>query len=391
MNPVQGMITRKRHLESHASKKEDDLSEQRKKIHRNADTPVPSLCNRVSKQDGVSNKSGVMWKAIDQEPDTYGGNRIRFKLEKRFDDITPSRGRLKRRDSIAEQIVKSFPAVEPHFGLLLGLDPTIDKDEWIPKLVGEKYEKELQGIFSSAQDAEDAQRAWIESNKKQVIEDFTTLDLWYRKMLMVRQFGYECHRTEEGVYLIIPDREALEARWNKIRQEHPELPELGILPQSGIADDRSFIKAFFSHHRVLSEDKEFIHDQIFHIISLLNLIVEPLFKQYILKKREKIAQFQQRIQHVMEQIENIPPAQAKEIKQHIELLEASLSAYMDVFNTNNTFDFSDIGMSDLLEVWENPLWVQYFKNRFGDTYIGGKKLKDLWGLLAEVEKNLTEV
>ena len=67
----------------------------------------------------------------------------------------------------------------------------------------------------------------------------------------------------------LPDQEALMARWQSLRELHPELPELTLYSGEGVADDLEFAEAYLTYSALLSTGEEFFHDRVFHVIPLL--------------------------------------------------------------------------------------------------------------------------
>jgi len=352
MNSIGTAPSHKRSFDSAATSTaipSDKISIQRKKIKAKGADFLPTLPPLKSKHISVYltrkqlfQKSGHLWKATGKEADAFGGNRIIFKLDEQFDDVTPSIERESKRTAAYRKINKIFPAIEIQASRILESDIEIGYDE----------------IFKG-----------------------------------LAPLGYECKRTNEGVFLYIPDLEALEIRWNKMREARSDLPELDILPFSGIADDLTFINAYLTHHAMLSVDKEFIHDHMAHIIPMLHLMLHsglngnPTYTEYRARSREKISRLLQQIQIAKIVMEGkkqfLSKNKMKQIETHIPHLEASLAAFIDVYSSRT--EYVDIRDEEMVEIWGWSNFVNYFEKRFRNNYIGRTDLSNLWELLDKLE------
>jgi hypothetical protein len=87
--------------------------------------------------------------------------------------------------------------------------------------------------------------------------------------------GYK--KTDKTIYL--PDKEALLNAWSQLFPER----ELKILDSNGPLSHIDFVKGYINHDVILSNQKEFVHDQIFHVVPTLNMMIDT-YNQY---KREK--------------------------------------------------------------------------------------------------------
>ncbi|MBS0615716.1 MAG: hypothetical protein JSR58_04095 [Verrucomicrobia bacterium] len=83
------------------------------------------------------------------------------------------------------------------------------------------------------------------------------------------KLGYSYREENNLVYLELPDREALMVNWKNLQKDDLQLPDLNIASAEGIADDLVFIETYFTHDGLLSLNKEFVHDSLFHILPLL--------------------------------------------------------------------------------------------------------------------------
>lgn len=163
----------------------------------------------------------------------------------------------------------------------------------------------------------------------------------------LKRLGYGSKENQEGVFLELPDAEALSRRWEK---NHPGLE---ILSSEGVADDRTFIEAFFTHDLLISNGKEFVHDHIFHVVPYLTdrFIFGPLVNRCKTKLVKRVA---------------------KEYKAVImgkdKRGEVILAAFVDIITALSVVETLLIESKEITEVIleRNPRWTVYFRRRFGD-------------------------
>lgn len=89
----------------------------------------------------------------------------------------------------------------------------------------------------------------------------------------LEQIGYHVKSDETGIYLDLPNLEAIVAGYEKIREEHPKLPLLRALSSGGIADDPFFCRAYPDYDILLSDGIEFVHDSISHASRVLQMMI----------------------------------------------------------------------------------------------------------------------
>ncbi len=248
------------------------------------------------------NRSGSLWKCLERKEDQWGGYIYLFRLKEEYDDVTPHKD-LKARHLAAEEKLKEiFPAVE------------------------------VTGSF-------------IVNYLKSV--DFAPL-------------GVNAGCGKEGVYLLLPDREALLGRWEKLREINPRLPKLDILESQGKASDRQFIEAFLRYDALISSGEEFVHDELIHVLPKLNALLSDPYNY------ESDRDFMRNIigkQHRRIQAE-------KENSLELQELEASLSAFVDsIPNGGASYEAREyVGEVENLgfeNMWNLPYWKEYAIKRFG--------------------------
>lgn len=115
---------------------------------------------------------------------------------------------------------------------------------------------------------------------------------------LFKEFGFAVKRDESDLYITLPDRDHLQASLERL---YPELNET-IISSEGIADDISFLQAFLNHFLLISEDGEFVHDIMFHVLPTLKFIkneglesfksTREISRNLIRKQLEKVTESQ---------------------------------------------------------------------------------------------------
>lgn len=168
----------------------------------------------------------------------------------------------------------------------------------------------------------------------------------------LNDLGYSFTDHGSSLRMTFPDKNALMATYIKYKEEHPELdlPQLDIISSPGIATDLDFINLLIAHDGLISDEKEFIHDNTSHIWPLLvraflgsskfNEIKETtvgMYKAY----REKIERSQ------------------AELGQYLPIIQTVLGAYVDTMSNR-----ADEGVFSLNNILKDPDWVRYLKIRY---------------------------
>jgi hypothetical protein len=131
------------------------------------------------------------------------------------------------------------------------------------------------------------QEAYIKKQEEifPAIEPHPEEELSFSKEL--QQIGYSVRSDASGVYLDLPDLEAIVAGYEKLRETRPKCPPLRIVSSEGIADDLTFCRAYILYDILLSDGVEFVHDSIYHAARVLEMMISSP-EEYIASK-EKIA------------------------------------------------------------------------------------------------------
>ncbi len=290
------------------------------KCHENIDTREQDLA-------AIAQKQGHLWECIDRKPDEFGGYIYHYKLRKEFDFETL---------------------------VLVGHDHTKDEngDDELER-VEKASEEKTQQIFPAAE--------------PEGFEDVSEI-LEFVSQGRFKKFGYSIKRDNTGVYLCIPDQEALEARFEKIRKFHPGSKPLKILSSEDVADDLTFIKAYLKYDVILGE---FVHDHFAHILPTLNLMLS--FPEEYAIERERlrgvITTFLGRINLAEQMIEkghlNDLKSQLPKIKTALGIAVDTLWAFprMGTLENLNQDSFENT----LLEVIEDS-FLKFWEKKFGEKF-----------------------
>lgn len=243
-----------------------------------------------SEEQEISKRSGVLWKCINRSSDKSGGYIYTLRYRKKYDHQTfNDPERLKAAQAKALSI---FPAVEPVSISIPYLDPRIlvDSDLLIKPLAKQRFRAQYSTNFENnpslvISDMTDAEKIEFKKNMWKTSKadhiDFYQHQLrnYIQHHEILKQLGYTIERrTSEsktdstkgaGVFVQLPDEVVLTARWNDLRQNFPDLPQLHILKSDGIAGDMEFVQAFLDYSALLSSAGEFCHDHFFHVIPVI--------------------------------------------------------------------------------------------------------------------------
>lgn len=326
----------------------------------------------------LAKKNAQIWECVSRHSDLLGGYSYRFKMKPQYDDITLHPDLEARQEALREKNRAIFPAVE-HLPILSTLlDPTIGravKKEWLIK--------------------EHVKRATIDDKLKALIE--TKLDVADRLI----DLGYKVEATQEAFYLYLPDKEALLARWEKLRQTSPELPPLKIASSVGIADDLSFIEAFFTHDVLLSNDKEFVHDHIAHVIPMLSLQLtsnkgtNPSYKAERKRLEKMVLSRYRRLLVVKKQLQDgkvtAPKNELQILQKDIRKCEALLGGLVDLITNASDYKLTALygnWHADFMTLERGSLWKKIWKKRFGPEGIKYGTIRSLMeGDIKKIEED----
>lgn len=323
--------------------------------------------------------SGELWQCIDCALDEYDGEIYTFKVKPEFDFLKNPESKKKYQKKLDD----IFPAVEPEAEFLdILLNPNPEKLK--------KFRNE--NVFDLPKEFEDF--------------DSKSLDAVIAISNELKFLGYRCWINDSGAYIEVPCRKALLSRWKCLRNEYPDLPKLDVANSEGVADDISFVEAYFSHDVLLSSGKEFIHDHFIHIIPTISVIISHWkngmsyskgrfnLVKHILKSYRKLVIAKQ--MGVSSIPNNVDLETLEKLKKNYAQMEAALGSFVDVISAdpfaikgNNEISIDESSMKDHLSVitlhW-NP-WKEYWDRRFGvDKVLCSTELTKLWELINDIEK-----
>ncbi len=338
----------------------------------------------------IQNRSGHLWICTGRKPDKFGGYIYNFKLRNEYDDVTKSDDLQAHKKAIDEKNDQIFPAVERSGIDLLALDPKADTEKALDQLTKKTIDATARFLYQSTPEAfrflisENQIKAslilGISEIRQGIVEQM-------KEQSQLGKLGYEMECRQDGVYLNLPDREALLGRWEQLRKELPELPKLDLVSSEGIASDLDFIEAYLKHDALLSTGKEFVHDSLVHLVPTLSEIMSsgkngtPSYKAKKEEITKKITEIYQKIISAEKQIGKWAFTEDQRQTQTFKKVETSLSALVDTIAAAETkagktlaSDFGNFNKA----IWENPMWRPYLENRYGFYSTLDNQVSDLW-------------
>lgn len=310
-------------------------------------TSPPAKSIQIEQQE-IEQRSGEFWECLSREKAARAGFVYKFRLRDDFDDVTPHENRVARTKAAELKSKKMFPAIELTGTQMLALDPHVPESE-------------------------------LKSGTLKIRE--------HLQLLM--QLGYRTERKEDGVYLYLPDREALLANWETLREIDPQLPGLTIQSSEGIASDIDYVKAYFTHDAVLSTGKEFLHDHQAHILSVIVLILSsekpsdelgqnPAYRTEKSRMVRLLGKAYRRVMIARELCRTnflkLSEVELELLKKHLPKIEATLGSFADIFSSKDKYtatiqwrEKSVYSGDAFFEAWSDPDWGNYLYRRFGHT------------------------
>jgi hypothetical protein len=187
----------------------------------------------------------------------------------------------------------------------------------------------------------------------------------------LQEIGYSSTSDESGVYLNLPDSEAIIAGYEKLREKRPKCPPLRIFSSKGIADDITFSRSYIDNDIHLSEGIEIIHDSIYHAARVLKMMI--LFPEKYIDAKGKIAG------SVEKYLEDLNHLQID--KTHLRQATTLLSVFVDfTWAATCIFDLTDSSkekMEEALDIWDDEDFQRYWRKIY-HTPIHHQKAIDLW-------------
>lgn len=418
--------------------------------------PLNKLTQMTTKERAMEAKTGELWECIDREPNKSQGYLYHFQLKPEYDEIYPPENGKKYLEAFDQKIKEIFPAVEPPPILadVLKLDPSMDGSK-VREIILNHFIKKAKDDLDSEwdnfyaihstgnEDLHDLQIIFQQFQKSFSKNPFLNLDFEIDQIKTVSEFktkflnelekllkaqasdpgsfvnqfletenrhadlnilGYGSYLNEKGNrILVLPDKEALMSNWEILKQEkYPHLPPLEVLSSEGIADDMSFVEAYFTSDVLLSEGKEFVHDHTSHLMPTLSMMMSATAKNlstaeaYKKIKKGIIKEIMKGYKQIMLVEHKIGGSEKLNItKEQLEKIKVSLGALIDGLNPESivTSRFDAIGPRMKIQVKRLPdlVWGGYFPDerwsvdfwnrRFNNEKLDIEELKKVWTLI----------
>lgn len=287
--------------------------------------------------NAIAQKQGVLWECIGRTRNETGGYIYHFRLRKEY-------------DFDSHKLEENYDE---------------DQSDLIVELRGDASMKKIEEIFPAGEPTE--------------VSDILELAPQIRQDL-----GYGYRYDKSGIYLSFPDKEALEANFEKLRRfAFGNLEPLKICPSEGVADDLSFLKAYVDFDVLLSSDKEFVHDHFFHVIPTLHLMITE--SQYAYERdrvRKIVTKLYQRI---------ILAEKEGSLKEHLPQTITAIAAAVDsIWAIRTIKDLQRIKMKTFKSEFpnilkDNPSSRNYWQKRFSNAF-DCSIFKEVWRQMKEIEQ-----
>lgn len=382
-------------------------------------TPRPHLLRQLSAHhldrcgdlENLSQKSGYLWDCVKRIPNKLGGFIFKFKLKEEYDDITiADRGeKIKRWCASLHKQGSIFPAIEKRGCRVLDWDPKMSREKWLEHIVDDEFNNAFTITLKNSKSNilcfdQRCELIWNNLKSSLSMENFKERIDKSLKIIpetpSLLALGYKSRMRKKGLYLYIPDREAVLANWEKLRETRPSLPVLNILSSNGIADDAAFVTAFLAHGILLSDEKEFLHDSLQHVVPSIILMLKsdqngnPNYHAEKFLAAKLIISGYRTIMITKRVLEKdshgLLGSVVLLIKTHIPKIEAALAALADYLsnfsNYKLTMNGSPSEANKFVVIWDSPDWKNYWSQRFGEANMNYDLLKSVWNQMLEISK-----
>ncbi len=294
----------------------------------------PSKTPEQEELDAIAQKQGEIWECIGREPDENGGYIYRFRLRDAYD----------------------FES----WRLNDGVD--IDEESEDVQARAEAYIRKVEEIFPA-------------------VEPILAF-LIRGESLMRSDLGYSLSYDKTGIYLNLPDKEALEARCEKLHKINPRFPLIKILSSDGVADDLAFIKAYLTYDLLLSSGKEFVHDHTAHLIRT----IRALSKENFILERER---FRGKISEMLDRIEWVQNGERDDLKSQLPKIITAIAAVIDLaWTAKRGKDVNDMRLllkkSRFFSVIELA-YQDHWEKKYGEKF-DRKSMNSTWKEIRKLEQ-----
>lgn len=154
---------------------------------------------------------------------------------------------------------------------------------------------------------------------------------------ILTQLGYSFEINEDGCSMTLPDKWALEVRWNVLQKMRSDvkLPDLRIVEGEKIEPDLAFARAYRRRGLVLAKGEEFIHDHVHILAKIARCVNTPeLAERMNVMFDRVISSFLDAIKKLkIKMSEN----DSSELKLQIPQLEFILGFFVDFASAGNSF------------------------------------------------------
>lgn len=150
--------------------------------------------------------------------------------------------------------------------------------------------------------------------------------------LFLNDLGIQVKYTKDHSLIVtLPDSDALQVRWNKLREKNLELPPITFHNSDGIAGDLEFTHAYLTDDCLVSRGKELMHDTFFHVTRLITGILNnpSQYKNNRFESVRAIGDSYNRLVALEANSKNIADSWGF-TKKDFEILETSLGAATDI-------------------------------------------------------------
>jgi hypothetical protein len=387
-----------------AHEAEDLLKSRRPPLLRQKSAPLFNKGNhKLTGDEEINKRSGALWTCIKRTQDIYGGYIYTLKLKDCYDDVTPHTNRAIRAAAAKQRYAEIYPATEALGTEVYINNLSLPENELFNRLIYIEFNKltpEIQNLLTQTPLTKPAFLAHIRPDMLWRINQARILGL----------LGYRSHYSDSGVYLNLPDKETLLARWTIVRERVAGLPDIDIASCEGIAEDLEFVEAFFTCDVLLSSGKEFVHDHTQHIMPMLFLMidsavgVDPSYQQERARLEKMVMKSYRRIMITKMVLEDhtgdklgLSAIQVDTVRQSISKMEAALGSVVDTITASPTYaNTSKFFNGNFIErhvksIWENTNWQAYWKRRFGDANTNNAVISSVWDQLGAIEKEFDHV
>lgn len=378
-----------------------------------------SSCHQLGRGgeiEDLSKRSGALWDCVKRKPNRLGGYIYKFKLKEQFDDITCTNHdeKAKRWKSSLEKQNHLFPALEKRGIRVLEWDPALsrDKGKWIQCLINDYlynlYTTNLKNICSWNSAFENVDDLWNEVNSEEQLakaaNDAQKKAQVSPEVPFLWRLGYKSRLKDDGVYLYIPEKDALTANWEALREKYPHLSPLSIASGDGIAGDLAFVEANMSYDVLLSNGPEFLHDSLAHVVPMLILMLNtgikgnPKYERRRFKIVRIIAKPYRTIMMIKRMLkEDFSQTSLQNFTLYIsqmEKIESALGALADVLSNSDSYQ-SPIKKFKLQStkfgaLWRNLDWKEYWSQKFGAENINYSLLRLTWSEMLKTERSFDQ-